>query len=55
MDLPTLDKLSYDKIIRQARITLENEGAYDKRMGVLLKKIRCVQSPSSYECTLHDE
>ena len=55
MDLPTLDKLSYDKIIRQARIALENEGAYDKRMGVLLKKIRCVQSPSSYECTLRDE
>jgi len=55
MDIPPLDKLNYDKFMRDARISLESEGAYDKRMGSLLKKIRCVQNPSSYECGLRDE
>lgn len=55
MDIPAPDKLNYDKFMREARISLANEGAYDKRMGSLLKKIRCVQNPSHYECPLKDE
>jgi len=55
MDLPVSDKLGYDKLFRQTRISLTNEGVYNKRMMGILKKTRCVQNPNSYECALKDE
>lgn len=55
MDLPASDKLGYDKLFRQTRMSLTHEGIYNKRMMGILKKTRCVQNPASYECALKDE
>lgn len=55
MELPAADKLNYSKLLRQGRISMANDGAYSKRMMGILKKIRCMQDSSSYECSLKDE
>jgi hypothetical protein len=55
MELPPADKSGYDKLIRQARLGMTNEGIYNKRMNGILKKIRCLQNPTNYECPLKDE
>ena len=55
MDLPPNDKIGYDKLIRQARLGMTNEAIYSKRMNGILKKIRCLQNPTNYECPLKDE
>ncbi|MFI4984338.1 MAG: putative solute-binding protein [Rickettsiales bacterium] len=47
--------LGYNRILRESRISLTKEGVYNKKMLALLKKIRCRQDPSSYECPLTDE
>ncbi len=55
MELPANDKLVYDKLFRQVRLDLAKEGTYNKRMMGILKKVRCQQTPSSFECPMHDE
>jgi hypothetical protein len=55
MELPPSDKLGYDKLFRQTRISLTREGVYNKRMQGILKKTRCIQNPTNYECVLTDE
>jgi hypothetical protein len=55
MEIPALDKVNYNKLLRQGRISMANDGAYSKRMMSILKKIRCMQDPGSYECALKDE
>jgi hypothetical protein len=54
-DLSANDKLGYIKLMREARIDLTRDGIYDKKMMGLLKKVRCVQDPSSFECALKGE
>jgi len=45
----------YVKLLRAARISLTKEGIYNKKMIGILKKIRCRQDPTSYECPLTEE
>ncbi len=54
-ELPANDKLGYIKLMREARISLTNQGFYDKKMMGLLKKVRCALDPSSFECSLAGE
>ena len=54
-ELPTADKAGYNRLFRQVRIDMVKEGLYNKRMAGILKKVRCKQDPSSYECPLQDE
>ena len=54
-ELPANDKLGYIKLMREARISLTNQGFYDKKMMGLLKKVRCALDPSSFECSLTGE
>lgn len=54
-DLSANDKLGYIKLMREARIDLTKQGIYNKKMMGLLKKVRCVQDPSSFECSLTGE
>jgi hypothetical protein len=54
-ELSANDKLGYIKLMREARIDLTKDGIYDKKMMGLLKKVRCVQDPSSFECSLKGE
>jgi hypothetical protein len=55
IDLPPSDILGYEKLFRQVRLDLTKDGVYDKRMMSILKKIRCLHDPSSFECPMHDE
>jgi hypothetical protein len=45
----------YIKILRESRISLTRDGVYNKKMIGLLKKVRCLQDPTNYECALKDE
>ncbi|WP_143222577.1 putative solute-binding protein [Acinetobacter sp. ANC 4648] len=55
MDIYESDKPGYIKIMREARIQMTKEGFYDASMMKILKKVRCGQNPSSFECALNDE
>ncbi|WP_335957995.1 putative solute-binding protein [Acinetobacter bereziniae] len=54
-DIREADKPGYIKIMREARIQMTKEGYYDPAMMKILKKVRCGQIPSSFECALNDE
>jgi len=54
-DIREADKPGYIKIMREARIQMTKEGYYDPAMMKILKKDRCGQTPSSFECELNDE
>ncbi|GAC1377653.1 MAG: hypothetical protein NVS3B3_09740 [Aquirhabdus sp.] len=43
------------KVTRAARLSLTRDGIYNKKMIGILKKIRCRQDPTNYECPLKDE
>ncbi|GAC1369699.1 MAG: hypothetical protein NVS3B3_01570 [Aquirhabdus sp.] len=45
----------YVKILRESRLSLTRDGIYSKKMNSILKKIRCRQDPTNYECPLKDE
>ena len=45
----------YIKILRESRISLTKDGIYSKKMNSIMKKIRCRQDPTNYECPLKDE
>jgi len=54
-ELTANDKLGYIKLMREARIDLTKQDIYNKKMMGLLKKVRCAQDPSSFECSLTGE
>ena len=55
MDVREAEKPGYHKIMREARIQMTRDGHYDAEMMRLLKKVRCNQNPSNFECSLKDE
>ena len=55
MDIPANDRVGYVKLMREARIDLTREGIYNKKMMSLLKRVRCQQEASSFECALTEE
>ena len=55
MDLSPNVIPGYVKILREARIGLTKDGIYNKKMMGILKKVRCRQDPTNYECPLTDE
>ncbi|WP_416202358.1 putative solute-binding protein [Acinetobacter sp. ANC 4470] len=55
MIIPAQEQLTYMKMMREARIQLTKAGVYDPKMMNLLKKVRCKQNPSNFECALNDE
>ena len=55
MESPANDQVGYIKLMREARIELTKEGFYNTKMMSLLKRVRCQQNPSSFECALKDE
>ena len=55
MDIREAEKPGYLKIMREARIQMTKEGYYDTAMMSILKKSRCSQYPSNFECALKDE
>lgn len=55
MDLNNNDKVGYIKLMREMRIDLIKDGVYNKKMTALLKRVRCKQDATSFECALNDE
>jgi hypothetical protein len=55
MEIPPNDQVGYIKLMREARIELTKSGFYNTKMMSLLKRVRCQQNPSSFECALKDE
>lgn len=51
IDLPAADKLGYDEMMRQSRISLRNEGIYNAEALTLLRKVRCKLDGARAECT----
>lgn len=45
----------YDRIVREMRLRLIKEGVYHKKMLALLKKLRCQQDHTQFECGKLDE
>ena len=54
-DVSPSDKASYQKLMREIRISMTKEGFYDPKMMRLLKKIRCELNPTNYECSMTTE
>lgn len=55
MDVNPKDRPTYQKMMREARIAMTQDGTYDATMMKILKKVRCKFDPSNYECALNDE
>lgn len=55
MEIREAEKPGYLKIMREARIQMTKEGYYDPQMMSILKRVRCSQQPSHFECALKDE
>ena len=55
MEVPDADKLGYMKLMRESRIDLTKDGTYNPEMMHLLKKVRCTNNPTNFECALNDE
>ncbi|ABC27463.1 conserved hypothetical protein [Hahella chejuensis KCTC 2396] len=48
---PATQKLEgYDKLLREVRMALRDEGAYDSRALTLMRKVRCKTNPTAGEC-----
>lgn len=55
LDITAADRVSYKKLMREARLQLTREGVYDKRTMALLKRVRCKHDKAAAECALKDE
>ena len=51
INLPQEYSVQYDKMLRDVRLALRDEGVYSAKMLTLLRKIRCKGNPSAAECT----
>lgn len=55
MDLSPADNDKYQRLLREARLDMTNDGTYDPQMMKLLKRVRCTEEPQNFECALKDE
>ncbi|MDF2467573.1 MAG: transporter [Ramlibacter sp.] len=55
MDLTPVEKDKYMRMLREARLSMIQDGTYDPQMMKLLKRVRCTNDPQNYECALKDE
>lgn len=51
MTIPDADQEKYNLMIRESRISLTNDGIYDKKTMHLLKQVRCQITPADAECS----
>jgi hypothetical protein len=49
------EKTDYQKLLREGRIDLTNQGIYDSTMMTVLKKARCTVERTNFECSLGGE
>jgi ABC-type amino acid transport substrate-binding protein len=53
-ELSSNDKVGYVRLMHQMRLEMVKDGVYNKKMTALLKKIRCQQDPTNFECKLEE-
>lgn len=51
IEIPEEDRPEYERVMRDARLTLRKRGYYSADMLTLQRKIRCRDNPSREECT----
>ena len=51
INIPDKDKLEYQTMMQQARLTLKAKGYYSGTMLTIERKIRCKFNPSNSECS----
>lgn len=51
-DIPEEDQVGYFRLLHQMRIEFINNKTYNAKMMGLLKKIRCQQDPTAFDCSL---
>lgn len=51
INIPHKDKLRYDEMLREARISMTKSGIYNKDLMSLLYKVRCKYDPARAECS----
>lgn len=44
------DVAGYDKLLREVRLALRDEGTYDAKALTLMRQVRCKKNPSNAEC-----
>ena len=49
------NQVGYLRLMRQMRLEFVNNGVYNKKMSNLLKKLRCQQDPTNFECMMSGE
>lgn len=54
-DIPAEDQVGYLRILRQMRMEFVQNKTYNPRMMSLLKRLRCQQDKTNYECKLKGE
>ncbi len=47
---PDGDAPKYVEMMREARVSMTEQGLYDRRMMRLMKKVRCIRAPAQAEC-----
>lgn len=55
MNFSAEDKIKYQKILRDGRLSLTKQGVYDATMMSVLKRARCTVERTNFECTLNGE
>lgn len=55
MNFSVEDKIKYQKILRDGRLSLTKQGVYDATMMSVLKRARCTVERTNFECTLNGE
>lgn len=54
IDIPDKDKTEYVEMLRQARLSLKQDGVYEPKMLTLMRKIRCKMDAADAECSAAD-
>lgn len=55
IDLSPEERVKLGRLLREARLGMTRDGAYDTNIMHLLRRVRCKHEPSHEECNLFDE
>ena len=55
MNLSKEDQVKYQRILREGRMDLTQQGIYDAMMMTVLKKARCTIERTNFECSMAGE
>lgn len=53
--IPAEDQVGYQRIMREMRVNLLQDGTYNAKMARVLKRLRCIDQPQGFDCAMTDE